>query len=78
MHKPVTELAVKRRLNRRLVDKGKYLRKCSNNSPWFSELGNYYIAEIDTDNIIQTDVDLEALAREEGVMKSGEAITAEL
>jgi hypothetical protein len=78
MQKPVTELAVKRRLNRRLAGKGECLRKCSSNSPWLSELGSYYIAEIDTNNVIQTDVDLEVLAREEGAMKSGEAITAEL
>ena len=78
MKKPVTELAVKRRLNRRLVEKGECLRKCSSSSPWLSELGNYYIAEINTDNVIHTNVDLEGLARKEGVMKSGEAITAEL
>jgi len=78
MQKPVTELAVKRRLNRCLAEKGECLRKCSNNSPWLNELGTYYIAEIDTNNIIQTDVDLPALARKEGVMKSGEAITAKL
>jgi hypothetical protein len=78
MQKPVTELAVKRRINRLLVEKGECLRKSSSRSPWLSELGNYYIAEINTDNIIQTDIDLEGLARKEGVMKSGEAITAEL
>ena len=78
MQKPVTELAVKRRLNRRLVEKGECLRKCPGSSPWLSELGNYYIAEINTDNVLQAHVDLEALARKEGVMKSGEAITAEL
>ena len=77
MQNPVTELAVKRRLNRRLAEKGECLRKCAYNSRWLSELGNYYIAEIDTDNIIQIGVDLEALAREEGVMTSGETIAAE-
>ena len=76
MQKPVTELAVKRRLNRRLAEKGECLRKCSSSSPWLSELGSYYIAEIDTDNVLQTDVDLEALARKEGAMKSGEAISS--
>ena len=78
MQKPVTELAVKRRLNRRLADKGECLRKSSNRSPWLTELGNYYLAEINTNKVIQTDVDLEALARKEGAMKSGEAITAEM
>lgn len=78
MQKPVTEIAVKRRLNRRLNKKGESLRKCSSNSPWLNELGSYYIVQINTDNIIQTDVDLEGLARKEGVMKSGEAITTEL
>ncbi|MDC1288005.1 hypothetical protein N8198_08970 [Gammaproteobacteria bacterium] len=76
MQKPVTELAVKRRLNRRLAERGECLRKCSDNSPWLNKLGSYYIAEIDTDNVLQTDVDLEALARKEGVMKPGESITA--
>jgi len=78
MQKPVTELAVKRRLNRRLSEKGKCLRKCSSNSPWLNELGNYYIAEINTSNVLQTEVDLEELARKEGAMKSGETITAEM
>jgi len=76
MQKPVTELAVKRRINYLQAKKGECLRKCSSYSPWLRELGNYYIAEIDTRNVIQTDVDLEALARKEGAMKSGEAITA--
>ena len=78
MQKPVTELAIKRRLNRRLAEKGQCLRKCSKNSPWVSELGTYYIAEIDTNKVLQTNVDLTALARREGVMKLGEAITAKL
>jgi len=78
MKKPVTELAVKGRLNRRLVEKGECLRKCSSNSPWWNELGNYYIAEINTENVLQAHVDLEALARKKGAMKLGEAITAEL
>jgi len=77
MQKPVTAIAVKRRLNRHLAEKGKCLRKNPFNSPWLSKLGTYYIAEIDTDNVIQTDVDLEAFARAEGVMKSGEVIATE-
>ena len=78
MQKPVTALAVKRRLNRRLTQKGECLRKNPYNSPWLSKLGTYYIAEIDTDNVIQTDVDLESFARAEGVMKSGEVIATEM
>ena len=78
MQKPVTALAVKRRLNRRLTQKGECLRKNPYNSPLLSKLGTYYIAEIDTDNVIQTDVDLEAFARAEGVMKSGEVIATEI
>jgi hypothetical protein len=78
MQKLVTDIAVKSRLNRRLAEKGECLRKCSTGSPWWSELGDYYIAEINTDNVIQTNVDLETLARKEGAMKSDEAITAEL
>jgi hypothetical protein len=77
MQKPVTELAVKRRINRRLAEKGECLRKCSSRSPWWNELGNYYIAEMNTTRVIQTDINLEVLARTEGAMKSGEAMTAE-
>ncbi len=77
MQKPVTELAVKRRINRRLAEKGECLRKCSSRSPWWNELGNYYITEMNTTRVIKRDVDLEALAREDGAMKPGEAITAE-
>lgn len=78
MQKPVTELAIKRRLNRRLAEKGECLRKCPQNSHWLSELGTYYIAKIDTNKVLQTNVDISALARREGVMKLGEAITAKL
>ena len=78
MQKTVTELTVKRRLNHRLAEKDECLRKCSIRSPWWNELGNYYIAEINTTRVIQTDIDLEVLARTEGAMKSSEAITAEL
>ena len=78
MQKPVTALAVKRRLNRHLAEKGECLRKNPDNSPWLSKLGTYYIAEINTDNVIQTNVDLEAFARAEGVMKTGEVITSEV
>ena len=78
MQKPVTELAVKRRINRRLAEKGKCLRKCSSRSPWWNDLGKYYIAEINTTRVIHTDIDLEVLALTEGAMQSGEAITAEL
>jgi len=78
MQKPVTALAVKRRLNRRLAEKGECIRKNPYNSPWLNKLGTYYIAEINTDNVLQTNVDLEAFARAEGVMKSGEVITTEM
>jgi len=78
MQKPVTELAIKRRINNRLAEKGECLRKCPSNSRWLNELGNYYIAELDTDNVVKIGLDLEAFARQEGVMKSGEAIVREL
>jgi len=78
MQKPVTELAVKRRINRHLVEKGECLRKCASNSRWLNDLGKYYIVDINTDNVVKISIDLEAFAREEGVMKSGEAIVAEM
>ena len=77
MQKPVTELTIKRRLNYRLAEKDECLRNCSIRSPWWNELGNYYIAQINTTRVIHTDIDLEILARTEGAMKSGEAITTE-
>jgi hypothetical protein len=78
MQEPVTELVVKRRINRSLAEKGECLRKCSSRSPWWDKLGNYYIAEMNTTRVIQADIDLEVLARTEGAMRSGEAMTAEL
>jgi hypothetical protein len=69
MQKPDIELAVKHRLDRRLAEKRECLRHFSRNAPGLNEFGNYYIAELNTDNIIQTNVDLEALARKEGVIK---------
>ena len=52
----------KSRLDRRLAEKGEYLRKCSSRSPWWNELGTYYIAEMITTRALQTDIDPEALA----------------
>ena len=77
MQQPVTELTVKRRLNRRLAEKGECLRKCSSRSPWWNEFGYYYIAEINTTRVVQTDIDLERMARTEGALRSDESMAAE-
>lgn len=52
---------------------GLTLHRCPTVSSWFRELGRYYLADAAW-NIVATHVDLEALAREHGVMKARQVI----
>ncbi len=59
----VTERALARRINRRLRPDGSTLKKCSRRSRWWRDLGDYYTVD-DNNNIVDLDVDVEALGRE--------------
>lgn len=74
MKKPVTETALIKRLNRRLVKLDLNLRKCPARSPWHKSLGNYYLMDIKQNAINGMNVDIAALARREGLLKPFEEV----
>lgn len=66
--------AVERRVQHCLVSECLVLRKCSPRSRWHWQLGDYYLTRA-ADRFLQaTHQDLEALAREYGVIGEGQAI----
>ena len=70
----VPELSVSYRVRRRLKVEGKNLRSCGEGSQKFEELGRWYIVDAATNSIIETKVDLEALARKLGALRPSEAV----
>lgn len=72
----VSMRALEARVNRALDKDGQALRKCREDSRWYSELGDYYIVNYHTSAIDAKHCDVEALARELGVLKDREAPAA--
>jgi hypothetical protein len=75
LKKQVTERALRARLDRHLNQRGETLRKCRSDSCWRRDLGDYYIIDLSAGSISAQHVDLEALAREEGVLKDWELLS---
>ena len=69
---PVSERALTQRINRRLAEKEETLRKCSEKSKWWNDLGDYYIVDLRTNGMIARHVDIEALGRDLGCLKPWE------
>lgn len=59
----MTEAALLRRVNRQLEWKSEVIRKCRDDSPLRSELGEYYLVSRRTNSVIFKDLDLPTLAR---------------
>jgi hypothetical protein len=74
MKKPVSENALIKRLNRHLAKLDLNLRKCPATSPWRKSLGDYYLIDTKQNAINGMNVDIAALARREGVLKSFEDV----
>lgn len=64
------------RVNRKLSAQGEVLRRCSERSRWFHDLGRYYIVSIYHNAIIAQHIDLEALAIELGALGSADSLAA--
>lgn len=75
MKKQVNQRALATRLDRYLGKRGQTLRKCNPNNRWYRELGNYYIIDVKAGAITAPRIDLEALARKEGVLKAWEELS---
>ena len=64
---PVTERALKQRINRRLEKQGEVL-KTLRGDRWYTDLGRHYILNIDHSFVVAGHIDLEKLGRELGAM----------
>lgn len=78
MKKQINERALAARLRRHLARQDEALKKCSPQTRAFLKLGRYYIVSLDLNMIIDMNVDLESLAREEGVLKQWEELAGEV
>ena len=69
---PVGERALRVRLRRKLEAEGQGLRK----SRWrqIAKLGEYYVIDVRRGSVLSANIDLEALARERGVLRSWEEL----
>lgn len=68
---PISLRALIQRINRRLKHEGRYgqgLRK-SRSQRWYSDLGDYYIVDFDTNFIVAGHVNLEEYGREIGALE---------
>lgn len=71
---PVSERAVVARINRALAKDNRTLRTTRADSRWYSNTGRHYVIDIAQNCILWTDVDLEELGRELGVLADYETI----
>ena len=67
----VATRALEGRVKRALTKEGTILKKCRTDSRWYGDLGDHYTVNLNS-NIEDTNIDLEALAREIGVLKDYE------
>jgi hypothetical protein len=70
----VSNRALEGRVNRALKKDGETLKKCRQDSRWFSDLGEYYAVNIELNSVSAKHVDLEVWAKELGVLKDYEKL----
>jgi hypothetical protein len=73
---PVSERALIARINRKLASREEVL-KPNRSSKWESDLGSYYTLNVRLNSIVSKHLDLETVAKEEGVLKAHERLSAE-
>jgi hypothetical protein len=69
----ISERALTQRLNRALADDDIVVKK-SRPREGYNELGDFYLISLKRNFIVETDVDIEALARKKGVLAKWEAL----
>jgi hypothetical protein len=72
---PVSVRALIQRINRKLAPEGEALR--TTRRRWRSNLGDYYLVDLNRNFVTQQRVNLEALGRELGVLSPWEALVEE-
>ena len=71
----VSRRAVEARVKRALAKEDELLKKCREDSRWYSDLGRYYIIDIRFSAIVRKNEDLEDLARELRVLREYEELS---
>ena len=72
MKKPVTASALVERLNHHLSKQGLELFQCTFNFHGYHELGDFYVVDTRLNMVNATYVNIEQLARMEGVLEDSE------
>ena len=71
--KIISLLALEGRMRRHLEKEGLILRKCKQNSRWYSDQGDYYTVN-ENNAVRDTHIPLEEWAREYGILKPFEEV----
>ena len=74
MKKQVTQKNLMDLINRRLALRGEILKKCAKSSWWHTGLGDYFLIDVKSDSVIDTNTNLEKLAREIGALNNWEEL----
>jgi hypothetical protein len=69
----LTDRALLQRINRKLKEQDKQVRKCRENSRSYNDLGSYYAVDVSRNSIAWLNVDLTELARELDVLRPWES-----
>ena len=72
--KQVTQKDLVALINRNLVLRGEILKKCAKSSWWHKSLGDYFLVDVQSDSVIDTNTDLEELARKTGALNNWEEL----
>ena len=74
MKKQLTQKDLVALINRRLVFRGEILKKCAKSSWWHNSLGDYFLVDVQSDSVIDTNTELEKLARKTGALNNWEEL----
>lgn len=74
---PVSERAVLQRLNRHLKKDGEMVRKTRAGSRAYQDLGPYHAVDLSQNIVTRLNVDIEAWAREAGVLAAWETLVSD-
>jgi len=72
--KQLTQKALMALITRRLTLRGKVLKKCAKSSWWHEDLGDYFLVDTQSNSVIDTNTDLEKLARKIGALGNWEEL----
>ena len=71
---PVSARAAIQRINRKLAPDGEKLKRCREGGRWLSDLGRYYVLDVNRNVLLTRHVDLDALGRKLKVLAPWESV----